>query len=787
MAKLKIKNKKEFIVTIDNFRTLARKTKEELLPPTVGYDAQNVRFDEELGSIEKRKNRSKYGNMATIGTERIIFGSRYYKNSDASKTLIISYDTTLKTGNDNTGAFTNLKTGLTAGLRCMALTFKDLWYWVNGTDANQVYDGTNINDMGIPIPDSPSTAQGAGAGLTGAYQYKVTYQIDDYQEGSVSDPSPARTVADKSITVTIPVSANTRVTARKIYRTLDGGSVYYLLTTISDNTTTTYADTTVDADLGTDLGPTDYDAPGTYKYLCLHKSRVFLGYNDTYKSRVIYSDIRSGLSYPDVFPAANYFDILRDNGEDVIGPFEDQFGNIIVFKPSAVIRINTDTDSPIGWTDFSKVLSISGPIAPYSVAKTPFGLIYISRYAQKKKRLVRWTGIGTEPVFEELEPIISAIPEDRLADAEGHYHNNEYHLTYSSADGNAYSDRVLKINLISGTWTIDKKNVDCFVSLNSGTDEGELLTGSSDATGFVMREDTDLSDLYIQTKTQIDLGTLTSNLTSGGTDAAPLLQLNSGVTDDVGAKVISTLIGASDKISDYDGVQDTISPSGIYTSKVYDAESKNIDAIFWNEQLGSYGDAIFFVRSGSSEAACLAASWSGPYSTPTGSTVGLTGRFVQFKCQLLVLGDNVANYADVYLERGSGATDYIVKLTFGYGKISETAIEMLYTSPWIDFSWISPLLKRVRKHMRQVRVDFERDTASGTLTFGYYKDGSSSRTDKDFALATYASKGYAIYKFPYNTFCKTFKYRLFHDDDAESLKISAVHFSFTVEPKTEIL
>ena len=74
------RNKTDITVTIDDFRTLARKTKGELLPPTAGYDGQNIRFTEEIGSIEKRASRAKYNNMATLGTSRVIFIDRFYKS-----------------------------------------------------------------------------------------------------------------------------------------------------------------------------------------------------------------------------------------------------------------------------------------------------------------------------------------------------------------------------------------------------------------------------------------------------------------------------------------------------------------------------------------------------------------------------------------------------------------------------------------------------------------------------------------------------------------------------------
>ena len=45
------------------------------------------------------------------------------------------------------------------------------------------------------------------------------------------------------------MSSAPSVIARKIYRTKAGGSTYWLLATIADNTTTTYTDTAADASL----------------------------------------------------------------------------------------------------------------------------------------------------------------------------------------------------------------------------------------------------------------------------------------------------------------------------------------------------------------------------------------------------------------------------------------------------------------------------------------------------------------------------------------------------------
>lgn len=543
-----------------------------------------------------------------------------YGNSANTKYLFSIYEDTLKVGNDINGSFSTLKSGFNSNLRWNSLTYKSHWYGCNGSDNNIVCDGLNVEDMGVPIPTAPTVALGSATGLTGTYKYKVTYEIDSYQEGSSSIASDPLTPSNEKITVTIPVSTNTRVSARNIYRTLAGGSIYYFLTRVADNTTTTYSDSIADGSLDTTIpAPIDNDSPPVFKYMSLHKSRIFGARLVDNLSRVVYSDVKNGMSLPDVFPVDNFFDVIKDNGEDTTAVLEDQYGQLIVMKPSAVVKIDTSTDDPVGWSGFDNVLSMNGCIAPYTAVKTPIGIIYLTRYAEGKKCLMLWNGSSTQPVFTELEPILSAISESRISDMIAKYHNGSYNISYTDpTDGNSYNDRVISIDLTSSSWVIDKKNVDCFSSWTSGmvglsgADNGELYTSSSDTTGLIHHEDT-------------------------------------------------------------------------------------LDA-----------------------------------------------------------------------------------------PLSESTIEMFYLSQWIDFGWLNPLLKRVRKQIFQVRVDFKRDTASGNIYFGYYINNSSTLVQKAFNLVTYASKGFFIYQFPIGTYFKNMRFRIYHADDIYALKIKAIHFLLSPEPVSEL-
>ena len=107
-----------------------------------------------------------------------------------------------------------------------------------------------------PAPGAITAAlAGAGAGNVdnGAHRYLATFVTAD-GETQAGIVSAAVTVADKTVNGKVSLTAiplgGALVTSRKIYRTIAAGATYLLLTTLADNTTTTYTDNTADSGLG---------------------------------------------------------------------------------------------------------------------------------------------------------------------------------------------------------------------------------------------------------------------------------------------------------------------------------------------------------------------------------------------------------------------------------------------------------------------------------------------------------------------------------------------------------
>lgn len=117
------------------------------------------------------------------------------------------------------------------------------------TDAINSQIGYNIDTVTEPI--APTFSYSAGGSVDdGTHYYVVTYTTA-IGETSAINYAQATVSGLNTVTVTIPVSTDPRVTGRKIYRCKVGRPIYeeYLLATISNNVDTQYIDTTADADL----------------------------------------------------------------------------------------------------------------------------------------------------------------------------------------------------------------------------------------------------------------------------------------------------------------------------------------------------------------------------------------------------------------------------------------------------------------------------------------------------------------------------------------------------------
>ena len=138
---------------------------------------------------------------------------------------------------------------------------------------------------------SATASAGTSLGI-GTYQYAVSF----LSQGGETLPSPVSQVLTSSGNQTVSllsipigpatpstpgVAANT-ILGRNLYRTLAGGSTLYLLTTLQDNVTSSYSDTTPDSSLTGRLQPPTINTSGVM--LWPPRERDFAEYSNLFDS-----------------------------------------------------------------------------------------------------------------------------------------------------------------------------------------------------------------------------------------------------------------------------------------------------------------------------------------------------------------------------------------------------------------------------------------------------------------------------------------------------------------------
>lgn len=258
----------------------------------------------------KRKSIERWNTNRTVSTNpiRSMFEA-LFKTKGFNPRILVKTSNSLEYCESSSGAFVTIA-GSLSDAKMRALMFQDNVYIANngsGSEANSFYDGTNYLNIGLfPALQSffavPSTASKVNLG-TGLYAYLITFVYNGIQESGIvlAQPSGDRnyvtTVGTQLLVGTLsPVyhnnatgkkidlfsipTGNSRVTARKIYRTKSDGNTFYYHSTISDNTTTILLNDDMDDDeLGEEYNGGDGFAniikPYTSKYHVVHQGRMW--------------------------------------------------------------------------------------------------------------------------------------------------------------------------------------------------------------------------------------------------------------------------------------------------------------------------------------------------------------------------------------------------------------------------------------------------------------------------------------------------------------------------------
>ena len=164
----------------------------------------------------------------------------------------------------------------------------------------------------------------------------------------------------------IPTSSDGQVNQRKIYRTTSGGSQFYWLATINDNTTATFVDNIPDLELGEEMEE-DHDIAPNGKFSTWWDNCLWIAQDDI----VYYSQY----GFPEHFHlASRYITVEKGDPNDIITGLIAFKDSLYVFRKKSIYVIQANS---YGYGIYL-VENHTGCRAPWSIVEVNNNLVFIS-------------------------------------------------------------------------------------------------------------------------------------------------------------------------------------------------------------------------------------------------------------------------------------------------------------------------------------------------------------------------------------------------------------------------
>lgn len=479
----------------------------QLLDDNESPDCLNVRFDQ--GAVETRGGFTKL-NTAAVGS---LVADGLYTKHDRSGTesmcawfagsLYVLSGTSFHAVASATSIFT-------AGQRVGSSEYENYIFFGNGGTLPYKYAAGDFTRHGIyPPVSAPALASNSTGQLSaGTYVYKTTYVNTALVESDVGLESNSFIVSagGGQIDLTsVPTAAlSYGVARRKLYRAYYSGSTYGtfgLVTTINDNTTTTYTDNIANSSLGADA-PTDKGVPPLYSTIITHQNRLFC--NDTANPQLVwYSEIDT----PYTFAAANFIRVGDDSG-DLVRAFSIHDNGLLVFTDNSVYMIYMPSPTTTTWS-LQKLRSSYGSKSPYGIFsyenKVMFPAVQNTKLVgfaaiegssiDPEATLLTVSSAGSEMKSDRIEPDIFNIQTTPIADISSIVYKNKAFIAVTYESPNTTNNRIYTFDFSISNLS---KNQRFAWSPDTGINAeqmcifgGSLYFVSSASNGFVYRMEVD--------------------------------------------------------------------------------------------------------------------------------------------------------------------------------------------------------------------------------------------------------------------------------------------------------
>ncbi|MEA2036128.1 MAG: hypothetical protein U9O94_01365 [Nanoarchaeota archaeon] len=721
---------------IDDFSGLLKShVSAYLMPKNSAVQALNVRGNEKYGTLAKRSKMLLLGSDASDPIKSLF---RHYI-SDDTKHTIATYSTNVAIVDDS-GTNTLLYASGSDAKRWSFVTYKDFLIGMNGTDNSKKWDGETtttadtdgsrtagdlLTDLGAPFAELNT---GTNLDASSWYQYKISYYDGTNYTYSNARSNPILTGATVyNIYLTdVPLGPD-GTTHRYIYRTLGGAdratvvadTTFYLVGTLSDNSTRVFADTVTDNTADDDSAPTwstssggTNVSPPKGKLALINTERLFIANDPSAEfqalggqSTIYWSEALN----PDYFNYNVDYELIRPDDGDDITFIKNVLGVLTIGKTRSINKFYTTASSSSSWT-VSDPFSTDGCVAMYSAVETPLGIIYLGRYS-----IHRFNGQNSSVISDVVTDKVRDILATNVGEVAGIYHDNRYLMSYTSeSSGASNNDRVLILDTVRNSYYMDTKSIDSFANFDSGTDFGTLYSGSSEDDGNIYAHGGAFSRLVYRYKSQLEGGTVDSIRVTGSEDDPEIILGN----DDKWSESTDTWADSGLKTWMIDSL------TGYWSSEVILVNATEYDKIYWNERLKSTGDVTFAIRSAANTPDTLTATYSSEFSDPSGSDISgeTANTYVQIRGTLT--SGLYTETPKVFLEDA-----FVIRMTYKKeGTTGETAINAVWQSGKTDLG-----AGNLPTRIKELQIYYE--GTEGTLNFKFQNmQGDSYDFDIDLSV-----------------------------------------------------
>lgn len=471
-----------------------------LIPDNESPDCANVIFD--AGSVETRQGYSKL-NTASVGSFACD-GLYTRHDSDGSETMCAFYGGHFFTVNGTSMVTVpSAQSVFTAGVRMAACEQEDYLFMGNGGQIPYKWNGAEFTRHGVYPPTTTSTVASQGTGvLTGDFTYKVTTVNSNLVESDVGPVTATFTAASATLRVSsIPTfAASYGVNARRLYRS-DAGT-WKRVTTISDNTTTTFDDNVTTAALGV-AAPTDNGVPPKYNACIYHQNRLFV--NDPANPNLVWY---SELGNPYTFASTNFRNI-GDSSGDIVRGFGVYDNSVVVYCDKSVWLIYMPETDDSTWLDIrvQTPFGSKSQFAPFNFNdKQMFAAMQNDKFVgfaaikgnagAPSATLLTTLGVGSELQSDRVEPDMFNVSESLVGQISAIVYKNKAWITVPYGSNATANNRVYHFDFSISN--LSKKQEGSWVPFTgmSATQftiwDGNLYFGSSTANGYIYQAENGL-------------------------------------------------------------------------------------------------------------------------------------------------------------------------------------------------------------------------------------------------------------------------------------------------------